>query len=77
MFGCLPCGITLIVLNQCPDLITINFNWSTWLWSIVQQEISGTKLLKPLLTCSISHSTFSIHCTNIFLSFSYIFTFLF
>ena len=33
-------------------------------------------LHKPFLTCSISHSTFSIHCTNLFLCFSWIFTFL-
>ena len=33
---------------------------------IVQREISNTKLHKPLLTHSISHSTFSIHCSNRF-----------
>ena len=43
---------------------------------IVQREISSSKLRKPLLTCSISHSTFSIHCTNLFLRFSCVFTFL-
>ena len=74
--GYLPCGIILIVLNECLDWISINFNWSTRLWSIVQREIFSTKLRKPLLTCSISHSTFSIHCTNLFLCFSCVFTFL-
>ena len=34
------------------------------------------KIHKPLLTRSISHSTFSIHCTNLFLHFSCVFTFL-
>ena len=29
---------------------TINFNWSTRLWNIIQREISSTKLHKPLLT---------------------------
>ena len=44
---------------------------------IVQREISSsTKLRKPLLTRSISHSTFSILCTNLFLCFSCVFTFL-
>ena len=65
----LPCGVTLCLL------ITINFNWSTWLSSIVHREISNMKLRKPLLTCLISHSTFSKHCTNLFLRFSGIFTF--
>ena len=51
-------------------------NWSTLRWSIVQQEISSTKLHKPPLTHSISHSTFSIYCTNLFLHFSCVFTFL-
>ena len=51
--------------SQCLDFIAIN-NWSTRPWSIVQQEISSTKLHKPLLTRSISHSTFSIHCTIVF-----------
>ena len=59
-------GITLIVLNYCLDLIVLNFNWSTRLWNIIQREISRMKLLKPLLTRSISHSIFSIHCTNLF-----------
>ena len=44
--------------------------------SIIQWEISSTRLHKPLLTRSISHSTFSTHCTNLFLHFSGIFTFL-
>ena len=72
----LPRGMMLIVLNYCFDLIAVNFNWSTQLWSIIQWEICSTKLLKPLLTRSISPSTFSIHCTNLFLRFSYVFTFL-
>ena len=45
---------------QCFDLITINFNWSAWLGSIIQQEISSMKLRKPLLTHSIINH-FSIH----------------
>ena len=69
-------SIMLIVLNYCFNLIAINFNWSTWLWSIVQWKISSTKLCKPVLTRSISHSTFSIQCTNLFVRFSCIFTFL-
>ena len=81
-FGCfeyvgyLLCGITLVVLNYCFDLIAINFNWSSWPWSIVQWGISSTKLRKSLLTCLIGHSTFSTHCTNLFLRFSCVFTFL-
>ena len=64
--------------SQCLDLIAINFNClpsclSTQPWSIVQCEISSIKLCKPLLTCSISHSTFSIHGTNLFLCFSCVF----
>ena len=74
--GYLPSGTMLIVVNQCLDLITINFNWSTRPWSIVQQEISSTKLHKTLLTRSVSHSTFSIHCRNFFLHLGCIFTFL-
>ena len=41
-------------------------------WSIVQQDTSSTKLGKPLLTCSISHSTFSIHCTKFFVSVAFL-----
>ena len=67
----LPCGIMLIVFNQCLDLIAINFNWSTWPWSIIQQKITSSKLGKPLLTYSISHSTFSIHCTNLCICFAF------
>ena len=48
----------------------------TRLWSIVQREISSLKLRKPLLTHSISHSTFSTHCTNLFWHFSCVFAFL-
>lgn len=40
-------GITLTVLN----LITINFNWSTWTWSIIQGENLQYDLHK-LLTLS-------------------------
>ena len=52
--------------------------WSTRPWSIIQWEISGsTKLRKPLLTRSTSHSAFSIHCKNLFsFFFVCIFTFL-
>ena len=42
----------------------------------MEWEISSMKLRKPLLTHSISHSIFSIHCTNVFLYFSCVFTFL-
>ena len=73
--GYLPHGITLTVRNSCLDLISVNFNWSTQPWSIIQREISSTKLRKPLLTRPISHSTFFIYCTN-FLRFSCVFTFL-
>ena len=69
-------GRTLIVLNSCLDWIPINFNWSTLLLSIIQWEISSRKLHRPLLTHLLSHSTFPIHCTNPFLHFSCIFTFL-
>ena len=41
------------------------------------QNVNSTrKLHKLLLIHSISHSTFSIHCTNLYLYFSCIFTFL-
>ena len=40
-FGCLSHGMMLMVLNYC--------NWSTWPWSIMQQEkISSVKLGQPL-----------------------------
>ena len=41
-------GIMLIVLNQCLDLITHNFNRSTQPWSIIKQEISNIKFQKWL-----------------------------
>ena len=44
------------------DLYQLQLVYPTW--SIVQREISSTKFHKPLLTYLISHSTFSIHCTN-------------
>ena len=44
----LPCGITLIVLNYCFNLILINFDWSTLSSSNVQRQISSMKLCKPL-----------------------------
>ena len=62
--------------SPCLNLIAINFNWSTRPWSIVQWEISSTKLRKALLIHLISRSTFSKHCTNLFLHFSCVFTFL-
>ena len=71
-----PHGIMLIILNLCLDLMAINFNWSAQPWSIIQREISSMKLCKPLLTHSISHSTFSIYCTKLCLHFSCIVTFL-
>ena len=77
--GYLPCGIMLIALNYCLDLIFINFTWFTPPWRIVQwkspAQISSV-FCKPLLTCLISHSTFSIHKPFFFLRFSCIFTFL-
>ena len=60
----------MVVLYSCLDLIAVNFNKSTQLWSIVHLETFSLKLHKPLLTHSISHSTFSIHCTKHFLHFS-------
>ena len=64
--GYLPCGMMLISINV-----------SIWLLStstglpdhgvLSSKKISSMKLQKPLLTHSISHSTFSIHCTNLFL----------
>ena len=64
--GYLQPGVTLVILNKYLDLIATNFNCSTWPRSIGQQEISSQNLYKPLLTHSISHSTFSIHWTNLF-----------
>ena len=64
--GCLLHSILLTDLKQCIDLIAVNFNWSTPPCSIIQWEISSTKFIKPLLTHSISHSTF-LYCTNFFL----------
>ena len=58
------------------NLIAISFNWSTWLWSIIQPEIFNMKLCEPLLLHSVSHSTFPRHYTNLFLHFTCIFTFL-
>ena len=68
-------GIVLIVLKSFLTLITINFNWYIWPWSIVQSEIFSMKFHKLLLTPFISHSTFStLHRVFIF-SFSCVFTF--
>ena len=53
-----------------------NCYWCIWSWSIVQKEISITKLNIPPLTHLINHSTFSVYCTHLFLHFSCIFTFL-
>ena len=39
--------------------------------SIIQWEISSPKFHQPLLTHRIGHSTFSTHCMNLFLCFSY------
>ena len=59
-------------------MIAINFNWSTWPWIIVQWESSGTKLPKPPLTHSISHSTspYTAAIIFFFLYFSWMFTLL-
>ena len=51
-------------------MIAINFNWSTQLWSIIQQEVSSKKIYKPCFTHLISHRTFSIQYANLFLCFS-------
>ena len=68
----LVCQLSLVWYNvDCSQLmfqfVTINFNWSPQLGSNVQQEISNTKLHKPLLTQLIDHITFSVHCLNLFL----------
>ena len=73
--GYLPHGIMLISINV-SILIAVNCSWSTQSWSIVQWEISSVKLRKPLLTRSMSHNTSSIHDTNLFLHFSWVFTFI-
>ena len=64
----------LFSINVSIWLLSI-INWSTQSWSIIQWEISSMKLCKPLLTCLISHSMVSIHCTNIFLHCGCAFTF--
>ena len=67
--GYLSCSITLIILNECIDLINIHFNWSTWLWKNVQQEISCTKLRRPLLTRS-QHLLHTLHkslCISVYI----------
>ena len=66
-------GKMLIVLNQWSlSLITVNFNvYSSW--SIIQWEIFGTKLHKPLLTQSVT--ALSPCPAQIILPFSCIFTF--
>ena len=69
--GYLPRGVTLSNRTSCRDLIPVN--WSTRTWSIIQPEISSTKLHGPLFTCSITHSSFS---ANLCLCFSCIFIFL-
>ena len=44
---------------------------------IFGRNVNSTKKLhKPLLIRSVSHSTFSIHCTSLFVLFSCVFTFL-
>ena len=40
----------LVVLKSCLKLIAIHFNWSTWLWSIVQWEISPLSSNFKILT---------------------------
>ena len=73
-----PCGITLIALNYCLDLIFINFNWSTPPWSIVQWEISSTNLQWFFANhfWHVWSVTAPSPYTNLFLRFSCIFTFL-
>ena len=51
---------------DCSQLMSQFDHYQLQLWSIVQREIPSMKLHKPLLTHSISHSTFSIHCTSLF-----------
>ena len=65
--GYLPCGIMLIILNSCLDWL-LSTGVPTQPWSMVQREISSTKLQKPLLTHSISHYTFS-NTAQIFFAF--------
>ena len=78
--GYLLCGLTLISVFQfdhcqlqCFNLITVSFNWSTQLWSTIQQEISSMKLQKPRQPCSTSHGTISIDCTSLSLCLSRVF----
>lgn len=62
----LPRGRMLTVLNKWLDWIAIDLSWSPRPWSILQQELSHTKLPESLLPRSIPPSTFCIHCTNLF-----------
>ena len=39
----LPHSIASTVLNECLNLITMDFNWSTQPWRIIQQKISSMK----------------------------------
>ena len=62
--------------SQSLNMISVNFNWSTRPWTIIQREIFSTKLQKPFLTISISHSTPPHTVLILFFCFSCVFTFL-
>lgn len=57
----------LFILCKCFDSVAINFSWSNQPWSIFKRKLIKMRLHKPLLTCSVFHSTFSINYRNLFL----------
>lgn len=71
-FGCWLLSLVLYNIDYFQIMFWFNqyHNWSVWLWSIVQSEISSTKLL----ACLLIHSTSSLNCTNFTLQFNHIFT---
>ena len=73
-----PVWYNMIAPNWYLNFIAIDFNWSIWLWNIIQQETSSMKFCKLLLTCLINHSIFFIQCNFFFfcVCISYIFSFL-
>ena len=79
--GNLQCGITLIVLSYCLDLIAVNFNWSTQHWSIIlrcfilnlQDETSPTTFDTFNQSQHLLHT---LHKSFVCVCFSYVFTFL-
>ena len=53
VFGYLPHGRILLVLNV--SIWLLSFNWSTWPWSVTQWEISSTKLCNCIWhVCSVT-----------------------